>query len=656
MLSELYGCTGWEFNFRSHKMIGDWQALFGVNLRCPHLSWYTMEGECKRDYPASISYQSPYWADYNFVESYFARLGVMLSEGRPVCDLLVVSPIESVWGLSHLGWADWIFPVSEDVKKVEQTYQDTFMKLAEARVDFDYGDEQMMQQHYRIEGDTLYIGSAPYRSVLICGMLTIRSTTLSMLQSFLKAGGRVIFSGKLPEYVDGERSDACQTLLDTYENAVYTDFETLGDFALSLDSNPIRSDAASSVFNQVRSHNGDYISVWLNTDRENAAPAFSITASLPDTYRAELWVPETGERFVYPSAANNGVLTVSASLEAAGTMILVFTQNTEELPVYQKVVMVQTGCLSGGEYAYTLDEPNVAVLDYARFRFEGSEFSGYNEVLKIDQQIRDQLQIEHRGGEMLQPWFAKKNYTESYGRLTLEYPFEAETLPQGNVYLAAERPELQEYYCNGVRLHYESLSDWWVDNAFVKMQIPEGTLVPGKNTITIVTDFKRTTNTEAVYLLGDFGVKANAGASVITTLPQTLSLDDMAKRNLPFYSGRATVEIPAESYLSQTDETAEHIYVQVPAFTGALVTVEYGDTKKQIAWEPYTAEITEAVKKRLPLRITQVNTRRNSFGPLHIVPTIQRSYGPDSFLTAGDRWSDEYSLIEASIGEIRFLK
>ena len=86
------------------------------------------------------------------------------------------------------------------------------------------------------------------------------------------------------------------------------------------------------------------------------------------------------------------------------------------------------------------------------------------------------------------------------------------------------------------------------------------------------------------------------------------------------------------------------------------MTVEYGDCKHRIAWEPYTADITEAVRNQLPLRITLVNSRRNSFGPLHIVPVIQAAYGPEHFLTAGDKWSDDYSLIEAKIGEIRFLK
>ena len=83
VLSELYGCTGWQMNFESYKNIGDWQALFGVNLRCPHLSWYTMKGEAKRDYPASILHQSSWYKEYHYLEDYFSRIHVALQEGNP---------------------------------------------------------------------------------------------------------------------------------------------------------------------------------------------------------------------------------------------------------------------------------------------------------------------------------------------------------------------------------------------------------------------------------------------------------------------------------------------------------------------------------------------------------------------------------------------
>ena len=89
-----------------YKFAGDWQALFGINLRCPHLSWYTMEGEAKRDYPASIFFQSPWYKEYKSLEDYYARIGLVMKQGDPVCDLLVLNPVESVWCQVHVGWAE----------------------------------------------------------------------------------------------------------------------------------------------------------------------------------------------------------------------------------------------------------------------------------------------------------------------------------------------------------------------------------------------------------------------------------------------------------------------------------------------------------------------------------------------------------------------
>ncbi|HOK56991.1 MAG TPA: glycosyl hydrolase, partial [bacterium] len=96
-LTETYGCTGWDFSFEGHKALGDWQVALGINLRCQHLSWYTMLGEAKRDYPASIFYQSPWWNVYKYVEDYFARIHLVMTQGEEIRDLLVIHPIESMW-------------------------------------------------------------------------------------------------------------------------------------------------------------------------------------------------------------------------------------------------------------------------------------------------------------------------------------------------------------------------------------------------------------------------------------------------------------------------------------------------------------------------------------------------------------------------------
>ena len=68
MMSELYGVTSWRYTFRDYKLQGDWQAALGVTVRVPHLTWMSMKGEAKRDYPACIGYQSPWWDQFKLVE------------------------------------------------------------------------------------------------------------------------------------------------------------------------------------------------------------------------------------------------------------------------------------------------------------------------------------------------------------------------------------------------------------------------------------------------------------------------------------------------------------------------------------------------------------------------------------------------------------
>ena len=61
MLTELFGCTGWQMKFQNYKEIGDWQAMMGINLFCPHLSWYTMEGRRIAGLSSWYFYQSAWY-------------------------------------------------------------------------------------------------------------------------------------------------------------------------------------------------------------------------------------------------------------------------------------------------------------------------------------------------------------------------------------------------------------------------------------------------------------------------------------------------------------------------------------------------------------------------------------------------------------------
>ena len=150
--SELYGVTGWEFDFRGHKFQGDWQAALGVTLRVPHLSWASMKGCAKRDYPASIGYQSAWFKEYGFIENHFARLNTALTRGEPVVRVAVVHPIESAWLLNG---------VREHAAQAE-ALDERFALLTEwllrGQIDFDFVSESLLPELYDGAGEGFSVG------------------------------------------------------------------------------------------------------------------------------------------------------------------------------------------------------------------------------------------------------------------------------------------------------------------------------------------------------------------------------------------------------------------------------------------------------------------------------------------------------------------
>ncbi len=656
MLSELYGCTGWEFDFRGHKNVGDWQALFGINLRCPHLSWYTMEGQSKRDYPASILHQSAWYKDYPLVEDYFARMAVLLT-AEPQCDVLVMNPIESVWALAHMGWAKWIYNQDPEIEKYEEAYRQMFHSLTGSHIDFDYGEEEMMSRLAAVEKDTdgtpvLRVGQMAYRTVVVGGMLTMRPTTLALLKEFAAAGGKIIFTGTLPTLVDAEPSDEIAALA---EGCIRVPFETEALTAAVRSTSrqyvSIAGEGARDVFVQVRRHpSGKYAAVVLNTDRETARPGMTLTAALPTGLQAQLWDPVTGARYDASALVKeeNGRISLPVDLEAGGTCAFVFTPAAEELPACPSVkTVIGSVSLPGSGYAYELDEENVCALDFARWRWNGGAWNPAAEVLKVDDAVRDAIGIERRGGEMLQPWFSKLHHTEVYGELELEYSFCIDTLPAGPVTLAAERPDVMHYAVNGVPVTPDADGGFWVDVCFKRMTIPAGVLKEGVNTVTVTTAFTRNSNIEALYLLGGFGVRTEGHTATLTTLPETLHFGSLQDQGLPFYTGALTYVLPG-SLWGKTDPDAR-VYLKPGKFHGAVLRVETPAGITRLGWEPLEADITDAVRAGADVKLTLVGTRRNTFGPLHMVPAISDATGPEHFKTVGDAWNDDYVFIESGV-------
>ena len=325
MLSELYGCTGWQMNFQSHKEVGDWQALLGINLRCHHLSWYTMAGEAKRDYPASILHQSAWWKDYGYVESYFARLGLLLTQGEPCRDILVLNPIESVWCQIHAGWADGLSPTQAPVQELERDYAALSSWLLGAQLDYDYGDEEMLGRLSSIEetqGKPLFhVGKAQYRVVLIGRMTTLRASTLRLLTEFVQAGGTVIFAGEPPAYVDSLPSRAAAELAERAVAIPWDRAQLIARCRPSVTSDVQVVDAVTGqplldIFCQLRADGDVRFLVALNINPSAAYTQAIIR--IPGSGFVEEWDCRSGMRYAVEAPISDGFLQIAADFPPSG--------------------------------------------------------------------------------------------------------------------------------------------------------------------------------------------------------------------------------------------------------------------------------------------------------------------------------------------------
>lgn len=663
LLSELYGCTGWQMSFESHKAVGDWQTLLGINVRNHHLSWYTMEGEAKRDYPASISYQSAWWDDYEFVETYFSRFGLALSQGERKCEVLVLNPVESVWCQVYPGWSIDMKTQSPDVQKLEDQYRDTFHWLAEAQIDFDYADEEMLGRLHAIEtgseaGARFRVGKAAYSVVLVAGMITIRESTVAALEKFAAAGGKVVFPGEAPRYVDALSSDRCARLAD---KTISVPFDGPGIVGAVRDVRTCPAKvvdaatgaAATDIFCRLNEdENGRYYLGLLNV---NPDAACDVRVELAAVGAIEEWDCKTGGKQAVAAETGEGTLSWNVRFHPSEEHLYVIDSAA---PAKERMA-VPVGAVSArhrldGAYPYRMSESNVCVLDMASYRIGDGEWSELAEILQADRSIRSELGLPHRGGRMIQPWYAALHHREvnaAAAPLELRFEFSADVLPDRDLWIALERPDLFGISVNGVSVDRKETDGWWVDPCFRKIRLPRSLLRQGENELRLRTDFRNEVNLEAVYLLGEFGVRLDGVRRTLVALPEVVSFGDLTVQGFPFYGGKLGYLIGSDAFGPAPEDG--RAVLALSSFEAACVKAGAmdGGEMKMIAWQPYEVDITEELRTRQPICVEVVLTRRNTFGPLHLVPTRFPEYRPFHFLTQGEAYSEAYRLIPSGILE-----
>lgn len=623
-LSELYGATGWHMHFEDYKYVGDWQAVLGINVRCQHLSWYTMEGEAKRDYPGTFLHQATWYREHERLESYFARLGVVISQGKPDCHTLVLHPVESLWGQIYPKWADCLDAKDETILALEKRFTRLFKWLTETHVDFDYGDEAVLSEKAQIvrDGNRCYlqVGQMRYERMVVSGCMSIRESTLRILQEFKNAGGELLFVGEAPAYIDCEADIRCRKLARNSRHLPFQRKAVLDYFASVKTALRIENaEEGRNLYLQMRRGKDGVFAVLWNQSRNRSLK--KVQLQICGYSYAERWDCFSGEKEALP--VQSGRLWLDF---APGQEQVLFLSNTAGQSIPQK-----EDERDAAQYpltnvrSYDLDERNVYVLDKAKLWVDGTLISQRDEMLNLDRSLRRYIGLEERGGEMLQPW-AVQDSDRTLASIRLHFSFDVQELLQKPVYLALEPMKNMRIAINGKRDILSETDIFWIDRCFRVYMIAEDVLLPSSNTLEITADYTETGGLENIYLLGDFGVYFRKGSAAIGTLPDKIRIGNLVNQGFPFYGGKITYHFDLPHAVQ-----ASELLLSLPEIGGSCALADYAGDVQMIPWT-WRGVQWQGEDHAQELSIQLVLNRRNIFGPLHRFPLKQPYVAPDSFV------------------------
>ncbi len=616
VLSELYGCTGYHFSFEGQKWIGDWQMALGVNLLCQHLTYYTMKGPAKRDYPPSYNYQTPWWRHYRFIADYQARLTYALMQGKAVRDILLVHPLSSAW-MRY----DPSAP-NRDLGDMDAGFKQVMQNLLDLHRDFDLGDEWLMAEHGAVEGRELAVGQCRYKAVIVPPMTNLESSTVELLEKFAAAGGLLIFMHPLPTCVDGAVSSRARELamregvmrIGSSRKHTQEMLDALLPAEVSLASRETGREA-SGVLLQLRRDGDRSVVFAANTSRDHGVP---LRLRLAGRGVWRRWDCATGEVTTMPSAQAGGFSEVEFDLPPVGSVVLTREPGraVSAPAVRGAALKSETALTMRTGWNFRRVAPNSVILDRCMWRLNDDPFEGPTFTMALLAECRRRLGIFHYSGSSMsgyQPWRVRQDpeSLKPRGVLTQRYPLRIDALPNSEVYLVLEDRAETEIFVNGERVSAPACG-WFMDKSFEKTPIG-GFVKLGENVIETRMTMNACRYVEEMYVIGDFGVDPNTFALVRE--PRRLATGDWCAQGYPFY----TDAMVYETELSMPGKPKGRVEIELPAFEAPVAAVWVNNEKAAvIGWHPYTADITRFLRAGAnTLGIEIVGTPRNLMGPKH---------------------------------------
>lgn len=658
-ITESFGCSGWNVSLAELKRIGEWQFVHGINLLCQHLQSYSLRGLRKRDYPPSLFYQQPWWGDYKAFNDYFARLSLLLSEGKGRAEVLLLHPVRTAWTLQCGGDSSAVIPYHESFAELTRW-------LCRSLIEHDYGSESIIAGHGRVSGGRFIVGEAAYRVVIIPPCLTLDQTTVELLEQFTAEGGRLVAFEIFPVLTGGEEDSRLTELRRAAVmpgwscSAVAEAVSSVAPPSIRLMDEAGGAIAADELNLRTMELEGSLLYYLVNSGTE----AFTgLTAELSGQGTVSQIDLETGEIRPLPAEASADGARLSLSLQAGQSLMLKqdpkgFSAAAEDrddkadqLPGGNSCALSAPSAEDqqlkelGPVWQISRVDLNSLTLDNARVRIDGGAWSGPRPVIFI----QEQLLALGRSAQV---------------ELAFEFDAAFDVKRSRELYLVLEQPEAFEISLNGIPVSSADCG-WWRDISMRRLDI-QGIAVSGRNTVILKTEFHHSAalqakleraqqfeaegnkltleqEMESIYLLGSFGVESagvyedterravwTEGPFVLTEAPEQVSAGDLTRQGFPFFAGsihlNQTLDIDMENIRS-----AKWSFLIVPDAIVSKLLIN-GTKVQTFMWEPYETDITPYLRSGCnDIELILTGSCRNLLGPHHHIKGEVFKVGPDSF-------------------------
>lgn len=611
-LSETYGGSGWELSFTDMKRNGDWEFALGVNLMNQHLTYFSMAGARKYDYPPTFDYHEPWWNNYKYLNDHYARLSLALSSGKQVNDILVIEPTTTTWLYDSY--------VKRNPKSGEtgQSFQTFVTRLEKNQVEYDLGSEKMMSDLGSVSKGKLIIGQAAYSKVVIPPMTeNLNLGTYKLLEKFLAKGGTIIAFSK-PELINGSPDERLNKLFRSKSDKIIIKDnlteDVLNQFFKNdaIDFNKIKG---GDLYHQRRIMSDGQVLFLVNSSlTEDANGSASVIGG--DALEMNTL---TGEISGYECHSEGKKINLSWSIPPAGSLLL-FIPDAEKTTYPHKPKSGEQAIVqSAYPVTVTRNTENALMIDFCDLQIGDEVTKDLHTYYATDKVFRFY-------GFNGNPWNTSVQFrTNTVDRdtfgvnsgFTAIYHFNIkEKFDLSNIRAVVERPSLWKVTVNGVDMKPET-GEWWLDRSFGIFEIG-AVLHTGDNTLTLkASPMKVHAEVEPVYITGDFSVDPSAKGWNIKAPVRVYNLGSWKSQGLPFYSWGVT-------YSKEFDiKNADGIWtVGLGKWNGTVAEVTVNGQKATvIAFPPYITDVTGLIKQgtnKIEVKVT--GSLKNLLGPHHNNP------------------------------------